>query len=51
MVIELLLTCRALISASESINWPTSVDFLAASKESRSKFELTFSDSLALQDM
>ncbi|KAG6331170.1 hypothetical protein ID866_7919 [Astraeus odoratus] len=40
-----------LLSASENINWPTAVDYLAASKDTRSKFELAFTDLLRLQEI
>ncbi|KAG9314616.1 RINT-1 family protein [Chiua virens] len=40
-----------LISASESLKWPTAVDYVAASQEDRSAFESAVSDLLALQEI
>ncbi|KIK99787.1 hypothetical protein PAXRUDRAFT_822405 [Paxillus rubicundulus Ve08.2h10] len=40
-----------LISASENLEWPSAVDYLAASKEDRTAFESAFSDLLRLQEI
>ncbi|KAF9243838.1 TIP-1 family-domain-containing protein [Melanogaster broomeanus] len=40
-----------LISASENLKWPATVDYLAASKEDRTAFESAFSDLLRLQEI
>ncbi|KAI9572694.1 RINT-1 family protein [Boletus coccyginus] len=40
-----------LTSASESLKWPTAIDYVAASKEDRTAFESSVSDLLRLQEI
>lgn len=44
-----LMSSRALITASEKLQWPTPVNYAAASPEDRKEFETAFSNLIRLQ--
>jgi hypothetical protein len=43
--------CRALLTASEKLNWPSPIDYASANMDDRKVFEKAFLNLLTLQNL